>query len=242
MDVFALLLILLSAGEVATAESRTPACCIEINSGRIIGIQADSTDYWFNEGNKLYTRGEYDKAIKAYDNATNLDPQYADAWNNKGEVLILINRQSEAIKCFDKAIEINPYNYIPWYYRAIALSDGGVNDIISPAVFRLNPKLFYGDELDVAAKLNSDLENSACYWYYKGKEYNKCGDQNMGAASNSCYNEAIQAFDNALKINPNLMQAWWGKAYALHEMGMDYSEAYNKASGSRIPEEYRVFS
>ena len=32
-------------------------------------------------------QGKYDEAIKAYDEAIRLDPNYAKAWNNKGNAL-----------------------------------------------------------------------------------------------------------------------------------------------------------
>ena len=35
----------------------------------------------------LISQGKYDEAIKAYDEAIRLDPNYAMAWNNKGDAL-----------------------------------------------------------------------------------------------------------------------------------------------------------
>ena len=42
---------------------------------------------WNNKGIALYGQGKYDEAIKAYDEAIRLDPNYAMAWNNKGIAL-----------------------------------------------------------------------------------------------------------------------------------------------------------
>ena len=35
----------------------------------------------------LYNLGKYEEAIKCYDKAIEIDPNYADAWNNKGLAL-----------------------------------------------------------------------------------------------------------------------------------------------------------
>jgi tetratricopeptide (TPR) repeat protein len=238
------LFILSSEGTCVTPGQRTPICCVDINTNSIAGVQANSAEFWFNEGNALYAQSEYEEAVKAFDSATELNPQYTYAWINKGEILLIINKQREAVNCFNKAIELNPYNYIPWYYKAIALLDGGGNDFVSPSVFKLDPKLFTGNSLDIAAKLNPELTNAACFWYYKGREHNRDADMNAVPGSNSAislYNSAIEAFDKAIEIDPNFKEAWGGKAYSLHELGKDYSEAYKRALGASMPAEYRVF-
>ena len=42
---------------------------------------------WVDKGNALGIQGNYDEAIKAYDDAIKLDPNYAAAWSNKGIAL-----------------------------------------------------------------------------------------------------------------------------------------------------------
>jgi tetratricopeptide (TPR) repeat protein len=38
---------------------------------------------WFDKGNALSNRGKYDEAIKAYDKAIEINPQYASACTTK---------------------------------------------------------------------------------------------------------------------------------------------------------------
>jgi len=58
---------------------------------------------WINKAHDLYNNGKYDEAIKAYDNAIELDPQNADIWNNKGAALLFLGRRSEGDVAFAKA-------------------------------------------------------------------------------------------------------------------------------------------
>ena len=49
--------------------------------------------------------GQYEKAIKAYDNALKIDPENADVLFDKGETLVKMGRLKEAQKCFDLAFK-----------------------------------------------------------------------------------------------------------------------------------------
>jgi len=50
----------------------------------------------------------YEEAIKAYEEAIELDPDNALIWNNKGVTLQDLNRYEEALEAYDKAIELKP--------------------------------------------------------------------------------------------------------------------------------------
>ncbi len=52
--------------------------------------------------------GRNEEAIKDYDKAIELNPQYAKAYNNRGKAKAKLGRNEEAIKDYDKAIELNP--------------------------------------------------------------------------------------------------------------------------------------
>lgn len=66
----------------------------------------------------FYKQGKYDEALRYYDKAITIKPDYADAWNSKGLSLFILGKHEEAIKCYDKAIEIDPYDPDKWYTRA----------------------------------------------------------------------------------------------------------------------------
>jgi tetratricopeptide (TPR) repeat protein len=74
--------------------------------------------FCYGLGNFYATRKEYGEAIKSYEKAIELKPDYAAAWNNKGSALGDLGRYEEAIACLDKAIEIEPNYAAAWYNRA----------------------------------------------------------------------------------------------------------------------------
>jgi tetratricopeptide (TPR) repeat protein len=61
-------------------------------------------DFWL--GNILYSQDKYDEAVKAYDEAIRLNPQFAMAWNNKGVALKSLGRTAEANAVIAKAKEM----------------------------------------------------------------------------------------------------------------------------------------
>ncbi len=64
--------------------------------------------------------GRYDEAIRCYDTALEINPEYAYLWNGKGNALYDLGRYDEAIRCYDKALEINPEYKLAKKNREIA--------------------------------------------------------------------------------------------------------------------------
>jgi tetratricopeptide (TPR) repeat protein len=52
------------------------------------------------------SQGLYDKALKAYDIALQIDPEDADAWFDRGDTLKKMGNLEEAQKCFELAIKM----------------------------------------------------------------------------------------------------------------------------------------
>jgi len=83
-----------------------------------------SAQDWFNNGNALYDSGRYKEAIKSYDKALAIKPDYHE-WNNRGNALDNLNRYQEAIESFDKALAIKPDLHQTWYNRGNTLGKLG---------------------------------------------------------------------------------------------------------------------
>lgn len=64
---------------------------------------------WSEKGLLLHNVGDYNGAVEAFDNATNIDPENEMAWKMKGVILASeLHRYDDAIKAFDAALKINP--------------------------------------------------------------------------------------------------------------------------------------
>ncbi len=62
--------------------------------------------------------GDYDDAIKNFDEILEIDPKNADAWSSKGHAFSRLGNYDEARKCFDEALEINPKDAYLINYRS----------------------------------------------------------------------------------------------------------------------------
>jgi tetratricopeptide (TPR) repeat protein len=61
---------------------------------------------WFNKGVALADLGKYDEAIRAFDKAIEINPQYVAAWAGKSIVLKALGRTAEADAAFAKVKEL----------------------------------------------------------------------------------------------------------------------------------------
>lgn len=60
------------------------------------------------EGQNALQNGQYDVALAAYTNATELDPSWVAAWYLKAYSLTKLNRTAEALVAVDKALVLDP--------------------------------------------------------------------------------------------------------------------------------------
>ena len=90
-----------------------------------MGCGEKSHKAWYNKGIALDDLGRYEEAIKAYDKAIELKPDYQKAWYNKGIALRKLYSYEEALEAFNKAIEIKPDDHDAWNNKGIALKKLG---------------------------------------------------------------------------------------------------------------------
>ena len=69
----------------------------------------DYTEYdWFGEARCLESSGEFEKALKAFDESIKLNPDFAKAWYYKAVLLYRLGRKDEAAECSKKVVELKP--------------------------------------------------------------------------------------------------------------------------------------
>jgi len=184
------------------------------------------------KGNNLSKLGDYDGAIKAYDEAVKLDPTRTIAWNKKGIALYELGKYDDAMQAYDEAIKVDPEDSDAWYYKGLALLELRKFEEAIQAydeAIRVDPKdafswcdksvaLGYLGKYDEALQcVNEAIQldpKIAMARENKGYFLNDMG----------IYEEAIQSFDEAIRLDPKDAIAWNGKSVALLELG-NYDEA-----------------
>jgi tetratricopeptide (TPR) repeat protein len=199
----------------------------------------NEAEQWLQKGIDYIELGNYEEAIKCFDQALEIDGNYVPAWNSKGNALGNLGRHEEAIACYDKAIEIDPKYLDAWINKGNAFSNLGR----------------FGDALDFYDKAIAIDPSYADAWNEKGfalfalgkyEEAIQCYDKaieidpkwpgpfnNKGFALFALgkYEEAIQCYDKAIELNPNYPDAWNNKGLVLSALGkLEYAiECYDKA-------------
>jgi len=149
-------------------------------------------DAWLEKGNTLNNQDKYDDAIKAYDGAIRLDPNYVAAWDGKGNTLNNQGKYDDAIKAYDEAIRLDPKSAYAWCGKGYALSELGKYDEALKAY-------------DEAIRLDPDYASA---WINKGTALYGLGK----------YDEAVKAYDEAIRLDPNRALAKASKSMVLNEI------------------------
>lgn len=159
----------------------------------LIGIDPSDADYHFIKGRALFGLKRFDEAIKAFDKAIELKPDYAKAYNNKGIALKNIGKFDEAIKAYDKAIELKPDLVQAYNNKGVAL--------------RISRKY---DEAIKAYEKAIGLKPDDPYAYVS---------KGVALASLGKYKEAIESYRKAIELKPDFGSAYFNRACAFGLMG-----------------------
>ncbi len=148
---------------------------------------------FLNRGRFKAASKRYEEAIKYYDKAIKLNPEYAEAYNEKGNTLLILGEVDEAITSFTKATEINEKYITAWKGKEAALlMQNKQEEAIRccDTITRIDPR-------------NEEA------WITKG----------FLLSDMHRFDEALKCFDISIKINPNSIDAYTKKAEALLALG-----------------------
>ncbi len=138
----------------------------------------------------------YSRAIEAFHQALQIDPEDLAAWYNIALPYRKLNRHHEAIEAYRQALRISPElaeDFGIWFnlgnaYRSL----DRFNDAIES----------YREALRINPKFAGAHNNIGCVFRNQGK-----------------YQEAISHLNEALRINPNFADAWYNLAIAYLDSG-----------------------
>ena len=119
------------------------------------GLPLNSGDY-ISRGNSLYSKGKYDLALKGYEKAIELKPDYAEAWDNKGAALSKLKRYEDALEAHEKAIELKPDLANAWFNKACLYALTGDKD---NAIENLSKAIGLDAKYKEIAKSDEDFKN-----------------------------------------------------------------------------------
>ena len=78
-------------------------------------------DDWEKRGDKLFTLRDYDGAVKAYQQALELDMRKASLWLALGDAYFALDKYVDALKAYEQAMSLNPNDPLCWSNRGTAL-------------------------------------------------------------------------------------------------------------------------
>ena len=156
-----------------------------------------------NRGFALSLSKKYDEAIASFSKAIELNDKYVNAWNNRGQAQALAGRPEMAIADFTKAIELQPATMEYHQQRADAYLAAG-----KPELARQDSDhVAWSYELDALNRqLNAEPKNPES-WVARGNHLQKVAR----------WDEAVQNYDDALKLDQDCTDAQVGRAMVLFQ-------------------------
>lgn len=193
---------------------------------KTIALNPIYVNAYYKRGNVYnYYMGQYDRAIEDYNKVIQLAPNDTCGYDARGEVYYKKGQYDSAIEDYNKVIQLDPDSTQAYYHRGIAYFRlGNKNMAIS------NLQKACESELEIAC---DDLQNilegeeqllQAKEWFDKGYYHHRINKE---------YDKEIEAYTNAISLDPNLAKAYAHRGNAYYEKGQ-YDRAiedYNKTLG-----------
>lgn len=171
-----------------------------------LATDSDNADGWNGKGNVLFKLEEYDLAVEAYDQAIDIDPNLLKAWINKGNALFKLEKYALAVQSYDQVLAMDPD------LEEVKISRDKVLQELNKTEMDSDKNLIYANITG-----NEKSSESADDWITKGDAFIMEGR----------YDEALQAYDQALQIDEDN-----GLAKTLREISLmgksDPEEAWNQ--------------
>lgn len=194
------------SGELDKVDGEFAKAVHEFNAA--LRIDPQYVDAHNNRGFALSLSKKYDESIVSFSKAIELNDEYVNAWNNRGQAQALAGRPEVAIADFSKAIELQPATMEYYQQRADAYLAAGKPELARQDL----DHVAWSYELDALNRqLNAEPKNPE-NWVARGNHLQKVAR----------WDEAVQNYDDALKLVQNCVGAQVGRAKVLfHQQKLD---------------------
>lgn len=200
-----------------------------------------------NRGTTLDALGRCQEAIKCYQKAVSIKPNYELAWHNLGNCLFVQEMYIDAARAYERASKQNAKRKENWSGLAASYSRIGHKKGAAAAVDMLGA---FVDNDKTVMLLQADLYLDAgmpqkalemCEAYIEACPDDVRGYARLGNVAHELgeYNKAILAFDRALKLSPEDKEIWNNLGYTCFSRGFleRAHECFDKAI--RIDPDYK---
>lgn len=198
-----------------------------------------SAVYTYNRGLALLQDEQFELAIEAFSEATELDPENFAFWKNLGIAYSRLEQYEAAMSAMQSAFERNPADaetsvYLVKYMKLFDRPESEITDIYQTAytagarhtlqLRHLARDANDREDFDTAARFYKEyleLRPSPVYYYNYGLTLRKA----------ERFEEAREAYMNAVAMDPSYEKAWLNLGY-IHAFlgdGKQAAEAFNKA-------------
>ena len=208
---------------------------------------------YFDRGNIYQGKGDYDRAIEAFNRAIEIKQDYAEAYTNRGVAYHSKDDYNRAIKDHNKAIELNPGYAEAHFNHGNAYSDKGDYDHAIEA---------FNKAIAIKGDFAAAYTNRGLVYHGKGdydraiRDHNKALDLNPSYAeayfnrgdvcqSKSDYDLAIANYTKAIELKPDFAGAYNHRDDAYHAKGdfasviAEYTRLIELNPNDALPYNYR---
>lgn len=158
--------------------------------------------------------GELDEALRMFDTAAKIKPDYSEAYFNQGVVLKSLGHLKEAVKKYLKAISYQPnypdaHNNLANIYKDLEMNEEAIKSFEWAIAYKPSNPLFH---LNLGILYSSFNEELAINSYKKAIELNPNYAEayfNMASVLRQLgkKNESIKCYQKAININPEYVDA-----------------------------------
>ena len=210
-----------------TFSSPVPTNSVVVRDVDLIQTTADS-------GIRLYESGDYQEALKTFNNVIDMDPGYPLGYDMRGTIYVALNDYEHALNDYNKALELDPtfaqafynrgrvYSLLKKYDQALSDLQQSIKHDAAHFGYRANGNIGliyyqqgqYQKALDAFAASTAYDSSKADVFYLRGETYTALGN----------YEAAVTDYQSAVSRYPQYDSAYQSLGYAYYKLAQ-----YDKA-------------